>query len=103
VRPAIAERILKFPTDVRKSLAEVPGPGWYVWGDGGGGEPLPAAPPPEWRNPNRAWWPANPADALRAVLGYDTLQAYERVTHWILTRGCDDHDAAVAIIEWSLS
>jgi len=101
MNPNLAERILKFPDDIRKSLAEVPGPGWRV--NPRGHAIVQPSPDPYELLCGYAWWPANPADALRAVLGYDTLQAYERVTHWILTRGCDDHEAAVAIIEWSLS
>lgn len=97
MRPALAERILALPADVRKSLAEVPGPGWRV--NPRGHAIVQPSPDPHELLDGYGWWPANPADALRAVLSYDLRRAHERIADWVDAHEIDDHEAAVAIIE----
>lgn len=113
--PALAARLLALPPTVRATLAGVPGPGWGIVPGYGRGEPVAetascygesialvvfAGSP--W-----AWWPANPAAAVAAVLDCTLAAAHESLMAWLDNHEDIEHpnapgldsDAALSIIE----
>ena len=106
--PTLAARVLALPADVRTALAAVPGPGWevtrgaFLGGGYGTTETRPLARCGADVSDRYAWWPANPAAALVAVLDCGLRRAHERLADWIDAHGGDDHAATLGLIESSL-
>lgn len=107
--PDFCRRVLGLPADTRATLAAVPGPGWHVV-QAVGTYDRPTADPaakaagtePPWPSDLTAWWPANPAAAVRAVLRNPPWDAHRRI-YEACTRDegddGDDHAAALWVIE----
>lgn len=109
--PALAIRVLALPLAVREELSSVPGPGWevtrgaFLGGKYGTTEARPLAQCGADMSDRYAWWPANPAAALVAVLQIPLWGAHRRIYE-----ACersegdsgDDHAAALSLIEASL-
>jgi len=95
VTPALAQRVLALPDDVRATLATVPGPGWRISAFG--------APPVlklRYTGTGWTWWPANPAAAVAACMAPMSLTAaYSMLVRELLDGADDDHAAALSIIE----
>lgn len=104
----LAHRILALPADVRETLSKVPGPGWevtrgaFLGGGYGTTETRQLARCGADVSDRYAWWPANPAAAVAAVLRIPLWDAHRRV-YEACTRdeGDDgnDHAAAMEVIE----
>lgn len=100
----LAPRILALPADVRRTLAGVEGPGWYIaqrvgattlWDNAPYAHPQPLGqrgfPCVE------AWWPANPAASVAAVMRCSIWYAHRLIADNGAMGG--DTPAALSIIE----
>jgi hypothetical protein len=106
--PDFCRRVLGLPADTRATLAAVPGPGWevtrgaFLGGGYGTTETRPLARCGADVSDRYAWWPANPADAVCAVLRIPPWDAHRRI-YEACTRDegddGDDHAAAMEVIE----
>jgi hypothetical protein len=97
--------VLALPAATRRALSVVPGPGWRIYDNTSSGTPdCYIRTDSEGRPPSdlTAWWPANPAAAVRAVLRIPPWDAHRRI-YEACTRDegddGDDHAAALWVIE----
>lgn len=110
----LAPRLLALPPTVRATLAGVPGPGWYVSRRDGATALHDSAsyvhPEPLGQRGagfTEAWFPANPAAAVAAVLDCTLAAAHESLMAWLDNHEDIEHpnapgldsDAALSIIE----
>jgi hypothetical protein len=99
LRSDLSPRLLALPADIRATLAGVEGPGWVVYHDRHKPFPCATVGGKMCIDEGSAWFPANPAAAVAAVLGYDLRRSHERLADWLDAHGGDDHVAALSIIE----
>ena len=97
----LAPRLLALPRDVRAALARVEGPGFDVHPVRGSAL---ACSHVSLSASVAAWWPANPAQAVAAVLGCSIRAAYLHVYGRMVdasdpSEPDDDHAAALTLIE----
>lgn len=95
----IAARILRLPESARAVLATVDGPGWVIYSVESGPFPCATVGGKMLVADGSAWWPANPARAVAAVLGCPLTTAHLRLANLDFALPDDDHAAALSIIE----
>ena len=98
MNPQLSPRLLALPPDVRATLAGVEGPGWQALSRGVAVPFTSYANVPHNFGPP-AWFPANPAAAVAAVLGVDLWEAHFSLSGEMDYADTDDHAAALSIIE----
>lgn len=99
----LARRILALPPAVRKALAAVPGPGWWLYANTSGIPESYVRTDSGSRPPSdlRVWWPANPAAAVCAVCNVLPHAAHQLIADACpgLDEGDNDNEAALDVIE----